>query len=204
MQTFETGSFHAFVRRVLDSLTAADITYLIGGAVALAAWGDPRTTRDLDLVIELPFAAMAAFSDELAQRGMWVPVENMVDLMLENRADLPLNAIDMNSGYKAEFFLLKSGDALRTSSLARRQRIDLGPQLGEVYVHTPEDLILNKLHYYRISQQPKHVRDIAGIVLNLGQELDCNYMDQWAQSLGLLDAWQEVQKRIAELRDEQP
>ncbi|MCO6452916.1 MAG: hypothetical protein J5I90_19185 [Caldilineales bacterium] len=197
MQPPETGSFHAFVQRVLDALAAADITYLIGGAVALAAWGDPRTTRDLDLVIELPFESMAALSAELAQRGMLVPVENMVDLMIEHRADLPLNAIDMNSGYKAEFFLLKPGDAFRASSLARRQLVDLGPPLGEVYVHAPEDLILNKLHYYQISQQPKHVRDIAGIVLNLGPQLEYDYIDLWAQSLGLLDTWQEIQRHIA-------
>lgn len=204
MQTSDTDSFHAFVQRVLDALAAADITYLIGGAVALAAWGDPRTTRDLDLVIELPFESMTALSRELAQRGMLVPVENMVDLMIEHRADLPLNAIDMHSGYKAEFFLLKPGDVFRASSLARRRLVDLGPALGEVYVHAPEDLILNKLHYFQISQQPKHTRDIAAIVLNLGQELDYDYIGRWVQPLGLFDTWQDMQKHIVQLRDQRP
>ncbi len=39
--------------------------------------------------------------------------------------------------------------------------IDLEPLLGIVYVHAPEDLILNKVAYYGLSQQEKHVRDIA-------------------------------------------
>lgn len=189
------------MRLVVDALEAADVKYLIGGAVALAAWGEPRTTRDLDLVIELPLASMLALSQELEKRDMLVPVETMVDLMIEARADLPISAIHMFSGYKAEFFLLKPADEFRQACLQRRRLVDLGPPLGQVYVHSPEDLILNKLRYFQISQQPKHVRDIASIILNLDQELDDGYIDHWIQSLGLVEPWREVQGRVAQLRN---
>lgn len=89
--------FAEFVQLVLDALDAADVKYLIGGAVAVWAWGEPRTTRDLDLVIELPFESMLALSQELEKRDMLVPVETMVDLMIEARADLPISAIHMFS-----------------------------------------------------------------------------------------------------------
>lgn len=192
-------SFTAFVGLVLDAFNAADITYLVGGAVALWAWGEPRTTADLDLVIDLPIDAMAVLSSELEQRAMLVPVDIMLDLLIEDRADLPINAIHMTSGYKAEMFLLKPGDALREAGLRRRRLVDLGPALGEVYVHSPEDLILNKLRFYRISQQTKHVRDIASIVLNQAEALDMAYIESWVQTLNLSDEWQEIQQRIAEL-----
>ncbi len=192
-------SFTAFVRLVLDAFNAADVTYLVGGAVALWAWGEPRTTADLDLVIDLPIDAMAVLSSELERRAMLVPVDIMLDLLIEDRADLPINAIHMTSGYKAEMFLLKPGDALREAGLRRRQLVDLGPALGEVYVHSPEDLILNKLRFYRISQQTKHVRDIASIVLNQAEALDMAYIESWVQTLNLSDEWQEIQQRIAEL-----
>lgn len=200
MSTSESSlSFNVFVREVLDALEAAKVPYLIGGAVALAAWGEPRTTRDLDLVIELPFESMAALSLELERRSMLVPVDIMLDLLIEDRADLPINAIHMATGYKAEMFLLKPGDALRESGLQRRRLVDLGPSLGEVYAHSPEDLILNKLRFFRISQQTKHVRDIASIVLYQANALDVSYIERWAQSLNLIDEWQEIQRRIAEL-----
>lgn len=192
-------SFTAFVRLVLDALSAADVTYLVGGAVALWAWGEPRTTADLDLVIDLPIDAMAALSNELEQRAMLVPVDIMLDLLIEDRADLPINAIHMTSGYKAEMFLFKPGDALREAGLQRRQLVDLGPALGEVYVHSPEDLILNKLRFYRISQQTKHVRDIASIVLHQGEALDVAYIERWAQTLSLTREWREIKQRIADL-----
>ena len=79
-------SFGSFVRVVLDALEAAKVKYLIGGAVALAAWGEPRTTRDLDLIVDLSFESMAALSQELEQRDMLVPVDIMIDLMIEDRA----------------------------------------------------------------------------------------------------------------------
>lgn len=194
-------SFTEFIGLVLEALHAADVTYLIGGAVAVWAWGEPRTTADLDLVIDLPFESMVALSQELEKRDMLVPIEVMVDLMIEDRIDLPINAIHMYSGYKAELFLLKPGDAFRTTNLAQRRLVDLGPPLGEVYVHSPEDLILNKLRYFQISQQPKHVRDIASIVLNLDQDLDYGYIDSWTGVLGVVESWQEIQNRIAEMRD---
>jgi len=192
-------SFNAFVREVLDALEAAHVTYLIGGAVALAAWGEARTTRDLDLVIDLSVESMGALSLELERRAMLVPVDIMLDLLIEDRADLPINAIRMVTGYKAEMFLLKPGDALREAGLQRRQLVDLGPALGQVYVHSPEDLILNKLRFFRISQQTKHVRDIASIVLYHAGALDRAYIERWVQTLNLTDEWQEIQHRVAEL-----
>jgi hypothetical protein len=108
--------FVDFARRVIDALEAADVTYLIGGAVAVWAWGKPRTTQDAD-------------------------------------------------------------DAFRHSALSRRQLVDLGPPLGHVFVHAPEDLILNKTAYYATSRQTKHVRDIASILATLDQaELDWSYL----------------------------
>ena len=66
--------------------------------------GRSRTTADLDLVVDLPFEAMGDLSRELEQRDMLVPIDIMIDLALEDRADLPINAIHMFSGFKAELF----------------------------------------------------------------------------------------------------
>lgn len=192
-------SFTGFVTQVLDALRAADVPYLIGGAMALWAWGEARTTRDLDLVIELPVESMGALSLELERRTMLVPVDIMLDLLTEDRADLNINAIHMTSGYKAEMFLSKPGDALRQSGLRRRRLVDLGPALGQVYVHSPEDLILNKLRVYRISQQTKHVRDIASIVLSQAEALDMAYIERWVQTLNLTAEWRAIQQRITSL-----
>ena len=74
--------------------------------------------------------------------------------------------------------------------------VDFGPPLGQAYVHSPEDLILNKLKYYAISQQTKHIRDIASIIRSMGEELDDAYINQWARQLALTTIWREVQQQI--------
>lgn len=184
--------FSNFMRLVLNALEAAGVEYLIGGAVAVWAWGEARTTRDFDLVVNIPFENIPRLSQELEKRDMLVPVEIILDLLTKPQGDLPVNAIHLYTGYKAELFLLRPGDTYRETALARRRLVDLGPPLGEVYVHAPEDLILNKLHYFCLSQQPKHSRDIASILLTLGDELDLDYLENWAVRLGLTSIWREV------------
>ena len=188
--------YEDFIRLVLDALEAVGIDYLIGGAVAVWAWGEPRATLDLDLVLDIPLEATVRLSQELQKRGMLVPPEIILDTILEQRIDLPISAIHGNSGYKADLYPLREGDELRISALSRRQKIDLGEPLGEVYLHSPEDLILYKLWYYSLSQQTKHLRDISSIVLSVGDQLDYEYIALWANQKGLTSLWNELYARI--------
>ena len=188
--------FGSFVREVLDALEEVGVQYLIGGAVAVWGWGEARTTRDFDVVVDLPLEQMACLSDSLRDREMLVPVEVMLDLYM-SPADLPINAIHMPTGYKLEIFLLRPNDPLRAIALQRRLLVDFGPNIGEAYVHSPEDLILYKLQYYRLSSQPKHIRDIGSIIAMVGDNsLEHDYLTQWIDRLALQEIWQEIQEQM--------
>jgi len=189
-------SYEDFVRQVIAAMEAAGVGYMIGGAVAVWAWGEPRSTLDLDLVVNIPLEAVGKLSKELEKRSMLVPPEIILNNILENRADLPINAIHMYSGYKADLYPLREGDELRASAFERRQKIDLGEPFGEVYLHSPEDLIIYKLWYYSLSQQTKHVSDITSIVITLGDELDFNYIENWVNKKGLISIWSDLLARI--------
>lgn len=182
----------AFLKLILDALKASKVEYLIGGAIAEWAWGEPRATQDLDIVINLPVKAIGGFSRELEKRNMLVPAAIILDTMMEDRADIPLNAIHMYSGLKADLYLMRDGDELRSSAFQRRLLVDYGPPIGEVYVHSPEDLILYKLMYLGLSGQPKHARDIAAILKAKKGQLDYGYIESWVVRLGLISVWQEI------------
>lgn len=107
---------------------------------------------------------------------MLVPADILLENILETRADLPLNAIHLHSSYKADLYPLREGEQLRALALKRSQKIDLEEPLGEVYLHSPEDLIIYKLWNYSLSQQIKHIRDITSIVLTLNDQLDYQYI----------------------------
>ncbi len=185
-------SFEDFTRLVLDALEAANIEYMIGGSVGLLAWGEPRTTRDFDLVINLLPEQIYKLSKELEQRDMLVPWDVILDLLLQE-GDLPVNAIHLHTAFKAELFLLRPSDTFRTTALARRRLVDIGPPLGTVYVHAPEDLIIYKLRYYQLSQQPKHMRDIQSILKASGNEIDSTYLEEWIAHFNLSSAWYKAQ-----------
>lgn len=188
-----------FARLVLDAIEAAGIDYLIGGSLALIAWGQPRTTEDVDVLIELPGNRIRLLSQELEKRQMLVPADILLDLLLLTEGDLPANAIHLDSGYKAELFLLRPDDSFGASALSRRRLIDLGNPLGMVYVHAPEDLILNKTRYYSLSQQTKHIRDIASILVISGDEIDWEYLNHWIDRLALTPIWWELLREVDEL-----
>jgi hypothetical protein len=190
-------SFEEFARLVLDTVEATEIEYLIGGAVAVWAYAEPRTTRDFDVLINLPAKSIKRLSEELEKRDMLVPPEVIVDILMMPEGDLPLNAIHLYSGYKADLFLLRPGDVYKTASLARRRLVNLGP-LGDVYAHSPEDLVINKVHYYGISQQTKHLRDIASI-LTYVEDFDFGYLNHWIDRLGLTPIWWELLREVDEL-----
>ncbi len=188
--------YEDFVALVLEALEAAGVVYMVGGAVATWAWGEPRSTLDLDLVVNIPLEVVYRLSNELKKRDILVPGEIIMDTILENRADVPINAIHMYSGYKADLYPLREGDDLRESAFKRRRKIDLGEPIGEIYLHSPEDLIIYKLWYFSLSEQTKHIRDITGIVISQAGELDYPYIQYWVNKKGLTELWKSLMTKI--------
>jgi hypothetical protein len=198
----EILSYEGFVRLVLEAIESAGIEYMIGGAVAAWAWKEPRSTLDLDLVVNIPIEYVHLFFDELKKRDMLVPAEIILDNIVEDRVDLPIKAIHMHSGYKADLYPVREGDELRASAFNHRQEINLGESLGAVYLHSPEDLIIYKLWYFSISQQTKHIRDITSIVVTLDDELDYSYIEMWVIKKGVVNIWRELVSKIRYTRGE--
>jgi hypothetical protein len=153
---------------------------------------EPRATQDLNIVINLPVKAIGRFSNELEKRNMLVPADIILDTMMDDRADIPLNAIHMYSGLKADLYLMRDGDQLRQSAFERRVNVDYGPPIGKVYIHSTEDLILYKLMYLGLSGQPKHARDIAAILRAKKNHLDLKYIEEWVNRLGFGSVWNEM------------
>lgn len=185
-----------FVKLVIEALEVVGGDYLIGGAVAAWAWGEPRSTLDLDLVVNIPVESASLLSQELAKRDMLVPADIILDAIIEDRFDLPINAIHMYSGLKADLYPLRPQDELRRSALERRRQVDFGPPIGMVYVHSPEDLIVYKVLYFSLGQQTKHLRDIAAILKTVGDEIDYAHIKTWVDRQGLGTIWREILRNI--------
>ena len=127
---------------------------------------------------------------------IYLPPDIILENLHETRFDLPINAIHGASGYKAEMFLLREDDELRKTAFQRRVKVDFGAEIGDVYIHSPEDLIIYKMLYYSLSQQTKHIRDIGSILKTMGEQLDYDYILKWSTEKQLSAIWQEIQSEL--------
>ena len=114
-------------------------------------WGEPRSTQDVDLVIHLKAEQVNKLSAELEKIEIFLPPDIILENLMDTRGDLPINAVHGHSGYKAEMFLVQEHDSLRNLAFSRRISVDFGNEIGRVFVHSPEDIILYKLIYYSLS-----------------------------------------------------
>ena len=64
---------------------------MLGGAIAIWPWGEPRSTQDVDLVIHLKAELAGRLSKELEKVGIFIPPEIITEKFLDTRGDLPIS-----------------------------------------------------------------------------------------------------------------
>jgi hypothetical protein len=162
----------------LRRLNRAELTYYLTGSMASNYWGIPRTTHDLDFVIQLPMSAvprlMQEFSgdfyiEEAAVRAAYQPPHQF-------------NAIDTRSALKVDFWLPKP-EPFDRAMLERRIQVTLFSE--RAWISTAEDVILHKLIWNRITPSDRQLGDAAGVVAVQADALDKNYLRHWATELKL-------------------
>lgn len=163
-------------------LTNLDIPYYITGGVAAATYGEPRTTRDLDIVIALVPAKLDVMVQYLEAEGFYIP--GVEDIRLRR---LQILSITHHETIARADLILAETSEFEQEKFKRRRSISI-PGRGTLYLASPEDLILNKLRWGSQSQSEKQWRDVLGILKVQSQNLDINYLSQKAAQLGLSQA----------------
>lgn len=171
-----------FLRRLVDSLDTAGIPYMVTGSFASTVHGVPRSTHDIDLVIDPTPAQLDAWLSGMSPDDYYVDADVARDAL---RRRTMFNVIDMSSSWKADLVIRKDRPYSH-EELSRR----LGGFVAGVAcaIATPEDVILAKLEWAKASGSQRQLDDVAGIVA-LQPGLDRAYVDRWAADLGVADLW---------------
>jgi hypothetical protein len=169
---------------ILAALDKLEIRYAIGGSFASSTYGNYRYTNDIDIVVQIPDFQVAEFAAALGPE-FYCDIQAMREGF---RLGRPANVVHKPSVFK--FDLFPAGEnRFRLAELNRRVFKD-APFVGrlvECAIVTPEDAILAKLNWIRLSGggSEKQLNDILGVIAVQGDKLDRAYMAATAAELGL-------------------
>jgi hypothetical protein len=172
-------SMFALLGIVVAALNRSGIDHMVSGSVASARHGAARATQDIDIVIDPTPDRMATFLSLLAAADLYVG-----DGMRALAERSQFNVIDSSSGWKVDLIICKDRPYSRTE-FDRRRPATIGDV--EVFIVTPEDSILSKLEWGRLSGSERQRRDVGSMLAVQGPALDWPYLRHWANELGLGD-----------------
>jgi hypothetical protein len=165
------------LKRVVERLEFAHFDYMLSGSVAMACYGQPRMTRDVDIVVELSPAG----ADRLAalfQPDFYCDEQDVREAA--TRRSL-FNLVHFESAVKVDLIVRKD-EPYRIEEFARRRRRTLDG--FTLFVVAPEDLVLSKLWWARDSHSELQLRDVRNL-LSFVEGLDTRYLEHWARELGI-------------------
>lgn len=174
------------VTAVLDKL---GIPYFITGGFAVSVWGRPRATFDIDIVVKLIEPEVPKLAKMLRSVSKFGYIDE--DTAKEAiRTNGEFNFIDPETGVKADFWVAKD-DEIMEEEYRRIKKKKINGQ--EVCFISPEDLILSKLRWYKISPSSRHLEDVESILKISGDIIDKNYLLEQSRKQ---ETWDELNKLL--------
>jgi len=175
------------LRLTIELVERMEIPYAIVGSYGSSVFGEPRFTRDIDILLDLEEAKVSRFCASFQSPEFYLN-ESAVREAVRGRHQF--NLLHPGSGNKVDFILPRNTPWHR-SQLSRSFRIRLLPDL-EAAVASPEDVIIGKLWYHSEGGGERHLRDIAGILRVSGASVDRTKIEYWVNELGYLQSWRKV------------
>lgn len=163
---------------VVQVLNELNISYMLVGSVASSFYGEPRSTHDIDFVMAILPPDVERLAESFEKPGYYLSEEAIREAVARGN---PFNLIDSHTGSKADFWPLKS-DPYHQTCFNRRKKQKIFE--NDTYIATPEDLILTKLEWYKLSGGSEvQFKDALGIYEVQRENLDLDYIYKWSERL---------------------
>lgn len=172
-------------RLVSEALTHLEIPYFIGGSLAMAIHGVPRTILNVDLVADIQMVQIQPFLQALGEA--YFADEQIVPNTIQPGQGFSL--IHKKTSFTVNIFPAQDRAFVRTQ-FERRTAYTLAKETNQTaYVASPEDSILAQLEWFRIGiETPERPwLDVLNVFKIQDDHIDRSYLASWAMELGVSD-----------------
>ena len=170
--------FPEVLRTVCSYLNERGIDYAVVGGVAVMYHGVPRTTVDIDILLDIGNEEIVPFSDFLISEGFDASPDNIRTAMAEQSHSTAF--------YRSSLLRL---DIQGINTKFDRMTLDRGITVElfstRIVIGSTEDTIVNKILF----QGEQDLRDALGIFERNRGNLDLDYIESTCEMLGVLDRW---------------
>ena len=170
-------------------LNELGIPYMVTGAVAAVVYGEPRFTRDVDLVMAIAPGDADRLATAFPTDTFYVPPIETIAEEARRPAGGQFNLIHHDTALKADCYPVGE-DALHLWAMDRRVQHDVGDT--SISVAPIEYVILRKLEWYRDGGADRHFDDIRSMLRVSGDTVDLSELAGWIDRLDLDAEWQHV------------
>jgi hypothetical protein len=178
--------------QVLDALDALNISYMVVGSFASNLWGRPRSTHDADMVAEIA-SDQAGPLAQLLEDSFYAP-----EFVIREVAQHPgrhFNAIHLKQPFKVDIWSVQQ-EPYDRERFQRRVKVEMWGR--PVWVASPEDTILHKLVWYKISPAlQRQYQDALEVYEIQEPNLEQAYLDRWAQTLNVHEYLDQIREEAA-------
>lgn len=174
------------LRLLVTRLEGARIRYALGGSIASMAYGEPRATLDIDVVVKLDPVQVDELLRLFPSPEFYASRERVMAVAEEGGS---FNVIHPGSGMKIDFFV--ASDPIEERQIVRRIHKEVLPGLM-AHFSPPEELILKKLQYLRDGGSEKHLRDVQAMLEISPETIDRSLLAELVDRFGLSDEWRRV------------
>jgi hypothetical protein len=179
-----TVSLVDFLSLIAGHLRAWNIEFMVTGSAVSSYYGEPRTTLDLDIVVnavEPPDHSIRMFVDRCEGSGLYLPAELIFEPTIRRRRQF--NVISSTTGWMADIMWVTDRPY---SHLEFSRRVTVELLAIEIPIPTAEDIVLAKLERGG-SIVSRQFRDAVSVIRVMSPSLDLQYLSTWADELGISD-----------------
>lgn len=166
--------------KLRDLLEELKVPYLVAGSCASSSYGEPRSTNDVDILIDPSREQLDLLVARL--KSFCLVQADFARQMFDSRS--MFTALDIETNRKVDFIFPKNRPYSRSEFEHGRPAMIQGVLMQTI---SPEDTILSKLEWSKMGESERQFRDAACVAAVKWGNLDQEYLRKWAEQLGLTE-----------------